>query len=84
MGQHLHLCRAMPAISINAAEAALLLQLLRPRAAQLAEMLELQVQHSPEGCTDWADTADALTVARCTLLKLENIAMQGQALREAA
>jgi hypothetical protein len=74
----------MPHISMSAEEAALLVDLLRPRAALLAELLELQVQHSPEGCSDWADTADALTLAQGALLKLQNAAMQGQALREVA
>jgi hypothetical protein len=74
----------MPHISMSAEEAALLVDLLRPRAALLAELLELQVQHSPEGCSDWADTADALTLAQGALLKLQNTAMQGQALREVA
>lgn len=74
----------MPDISITAEEAALLVDLLRPRASLLAELLELQVQHCPEGCTDWAETADALTLAQATLVKLQNASMQAQALQEAA
>lgn len=71
-------------ISISAEEAALLVDLLRPRAALLAELLEVQVQHSPKGCIDWADTADALALASATLIKLQNAAMQSRALQEAA
>lgn len=82
--KHLQLCKAMPDISISAEEAALLVDLLRPRASLLAELLEVQVQHCPEGCTDWADTADALSLARATLNKLQNAAMQSRALQEAA
>jgi hypothetical protein len=74
----------MPDISITAEEAALLVDLLRPRASLLAELLELQVQHCPEGCTDWAETADALTLAQAALVKLQNASMQAQALQEAA
>lgn len=82
--RHLHSCRAVPLVSISAAEAALLVDLLRPRAALLTELLEVQVQHCPAGCSDWADTADALALAQATLIKLQNAAMQGQALLEAA
>lgn len=74
----------MPGISIAAEEAALLAELLRPRVTLLAELLEVQTQQCPEGCTDWADTADALSLARATLGKLQNAAMQSRALQEAA
>lgn len=82
--RHLHPCRVASEISISAEEAALLVDLLRPRAALLAELLEVQVQHCPEGCTDWSDTSDALVLARATLIKLQNAAMQSRALQEAA
>ena len=68
----LHLCRPVPNLSISADEAALLVALLRPRASLLTELLELQVQHCPQGCNDWANTADALAVANSAMQKLHN------------
>lgn len=67
-----HQCRPVLQLSISADEAALIADLLRPRAHLLTELLELQVQHSPRGCSDWADTADALAVANGALLKVRN------------
>lgn len=68
----LHLCRPMQDISISADEADLLVELLRPRAGLLAELLEAQVQLCPEGDDSWARTAEALDVARGALIKLHN------------
>lgn len=59
-------------LSITAAEAALIADLLRPRAILLTELLEVQVQACPQGCLDWADTADALAVANGVLVKVRN------------
>jgi hypothetical protein len=67
----------MPNLSISAEEAGLLVELLRPRACLLAELLEAQVQGCPEGDDSWADTADALAVASTALIKLSN-ALVGQ------
>jgi hypothetical protein len=63
----------MPQLSISAEEAALLVSLLRPRTAQLAETLEVQARHCPEGCSDWADTSDALALAMGLQLQLEQM-----------
>lgn len=68
----LHRCRQVLQLSISADEAALIADLLSPRTKLLAEVLELQVQHSPQGCTDWADTADALAIANAALAKVRN------------
>lgn len=59
-------------LSITAAEAALIADLLRPRATLLTELLEVQIQTCPQGCLDWADTADALAVANGALGKVRN------------
>lgn len=67
-----HQCRDVMNFSISADEAALIADLLRPRAHLLTELLEVQVQHSPPGCSDWADTADALAVANSVLIKVRN------------
>lgn len=67
-----HQCRQVLQLSISADEAALLADLLKPRAHLLNELLELQVQHSPPGCSDWADTADALAITNAALLKVRN------------
>jgi hypothetical protein len=74
--RHLHPCSTVPTVSISADEAALLVALLRPRASLLAELLELQVQHCPQGCSDWADTADALAVANSAMHKLHNAQLE--------
>lgn len=63
----------MPQLSITAEEAALLVALLKPRTTALSETLELQVRHCPEGCSDWADTSDALAMARGLQLQLERL-----------
>jgi hypothetical protein len=76
LDQQLHPCRAMPAVSITAEEAALLVALLRPRASLLTELLELQTQHCPRGCSDWADTADALAVVNSAMHKLHNAQLE--------
>jgi len=67
-----HQCRAVLQLSISADEAALIADLLKPRTHLLTELLELQVQHCPHGCTDWAETADALAVANAALIKVRN------------
>jgi hypothetical protein len=73
-----HKCRPVLQLSISADEAALIAALLRPRAHLLTELLEVQVQHSPPGCTDWADTADALAVANSALVKVRNAQVRHQ------
>ena len=74
--RYLHPCSAVPTVSISADEAALLVALLRPRASLLTELLELQVQHCPQGCIDWADTADALAIANSAMHKLHNAQLE--------
>lgn len=68
----LHPCSTLINISISADEADLLVALLRPRAHLLTELLDVQVQTLPRGCSDWADTADALAVANAALFKVHN------------
>lgn len=70
--RELHPCSALINISITADEADLLVALLRPRAHLLTELLDVQVQTLPRGCSDWADTADALAVANSALVKVRN------------
>ena len=65
-------------LSISAEEAVLIAALLRPRADLLTELLEVQVQHSPPGCSDWTDTADALAVANGALVKVRNAQVRHQ------
>lgn len=57
-------------LAITAEEADLIASLIRPRALLLSELHAVQVQDCPEGCTDWADTADALSVANNALAKV--------------
>lgn len=71
-----HQCRPVLQLSISADEAALIAELLKPRTNLLTELLELQVQHCPQGCADWADTADALAVANAALIKVRNAQQQ--------
>ena len=68
----LHPCSTVINLSISAAEADLLVSLLRPRAHLLTELFEAQVQLCPRGCSDWADTSDALAVANSALIKVHN------------
>lgn len=68
----LHTSRRQLNISITADEADLLVSLLRPWAHLLAELFEVQVQACPRGCSDWADTADALAVVNSALVKVRN------------
>lgn len=72
----LHPCSTVLNFDISAEEADLLASLLRPRTHLLTDLLETQVFSCPEGCTDWADTADALEVATTALLKVRNIQSQ--------
>lgn len=71
-----HQCRTVLQLSISADEADLIVELLRPRMHLLTELLEVQVQHSPRGCADWAETADALAVANAAMIKLRNAQLQ--------
>lgn len=59
-------------ITINHKEAALIAELLRPRAHLLSELLEVQIQACEPGDDTWADTQDALRVANGALLKVRN------------
>lgn len=59
-------------ITINPKEAALIAELLRPRAHLLSELLEVQIQACEPGDDTWADTQDALRVAHGALLKVRN------------
>jgi len=59
-------------ITINHKEAALIAELLRPRAHLLSELLEVQIQACEPGDDTWADTQDALRVAHGALLKVRN------------
>lgn len=74
----LHPCTVLTNIAITADEADLLVSLLRPRAHLLGELLEVQVQACPRGCSDWADTADALAVANAVLIKASNARLAHQ------
>lgn len=57
-------------VCISAAEADLLVSVLRPRLVLLTELLEAQVQHCPEGDSSWASTAEALDLASGLLRKV--------------
>ena len=78
----LHTCSTVQNITISAAEADLLVSLLRPRTRLLTDLLEVQVFSCPPGCDDWADTAEALDVATEALLKVRTV--QSQYEQEAA
>ena len=59
-------------VAINAAEAALLVAILRSRATMLNKLLDAQIQQCPAGDGSWADTADALEVTNSVMIKLCN------------
>lgn len=59
-------------LTINSKEAQLIVDLLRPRAHLLSELLEVQIQACEPGDDTWADTQDALRVANGALLKVRN------------
>lgn len=64
-------------LTLDYREAELLVQLLRPRAALLHELLEAQIQALPAGDSSWADTQDALAVACNALDKVKNAQARG-------
>lgn len=64
-------------LTLTYREAELLVQLLRPRAALLHELLEVQVQILPAGDSSWADTSEALEVANGALIKVRNAQING-------
>lgn len=74
--ESLHPCSTLINLPISAAEAELLVSLLRPRAHLLHELLEVQIQACEPGDDTWADTQDALRVANRTLLKVRNVQVQ--------
>jgi len=43
-----------------------------PELSCSAKLLELQVQHCPHGCADWAETAHALAAASAALIKVSD------------
>lgn len=51
-------------------ERALITALVNPRLRVLSDLLAAQVVGLPPGCSDWADTADALAIARGLLVKV--------------
>lgn len=72
----LHPCRIVLNLTITAAEAELLVSLLRPRAHLLHELLEVQIQACEPGDDSWADTQTALRVANKALIKMRNLQLQ--------
>jgi len=72
----LHTCRFMLNLTITAAEAELLVALLRPRAHLLHELLEVQIQACEPGDDTWANTQRDLRVANKALIKMRNLQLQ--------
>ena len=61
---------------ITAAEAVMLLLMLRNRRQTLDETYRVQLQNCHEGCTDWVNTHDQLRAATALYVKLHNTARQ--------
>jgi len=63
-------------LTLNWKEVELLVQLVRPRAHLLGELLDTQIQALEPGDDSWCITQDALRVANGALLKLRNAQVQ--------
>jgi hypothetical protein len=60
-------------MSLTKQQAAIAAAAMKTRVQALADLLKVQVQTLPEGCSDWTKTSDQLRQEHETLIALQNI-----------